>query len=229
MDVADACHASGIRTVAVTAGYIHAAPRKALFSKMDAANVDLKAFTQSFYASTCSGDLQTVLDTLVYIKHRTNCWLEITTLLIPGANDSDTEVTALSQWVMRELGPDVPLHFSAFHPDYKMLDKPATPPETLIRARRIAMDQGLRYVYTGNVHDASGGTTHCPNCQHPVIQRDWYHIERYALRGNQCPSCGTTIAGHFDTAVPFNDKGEFVQFGRQRIPVQFNQPALAAP
>ncbi len=223
MDVADACHASGIRTVAVTAGYIHAAPRKALFAKMDAANVDLKAFTQSFYASTCSGDLQTVLDTLVYIKHRTNCWLEITTLLIPDANDSDAEITALAQWVMRELGPDVPLHFSAFHPDYKMLDKPATPPETLIRARRIAMDQGLRYVYTGNIHDPEGGATYCPSCQHPVIQRDWYHISDYAMRGNECPNCSHPIAGRFESR-----SGEFVQFGRQRIPIQFNQPALAA-
>jgi pyruvate formate lyase activating enzyme len=223
MDVADACHASGIRTVAVTAGYIHTAPRKALFAKMDAANVDLKAFTQSFYASTCSGDLQTVLDTLIYIKHRTNCWLEITTLLIPGANDSDAEVTALAQWVMRELGPDVPLHFSAFHPDYKMLDRPATPPETLIRARRIAMDQGLRYVYTGNIHDSEGGATYCPSCQHSVIRRDWYHISDYALiHGNQCPHCSHPIAGHFESPSFDAQSGEFVQFGRQRIPVQFN-------
>ena len=220
MDVADACHAKDIRTVAVTAGYIHAAPRRALFAKMDAANVDLKGFTQGFYEQLCAGDLQTVLESLVYIKHQTNCWLEITTLLIPGVNDSDAEITALSQWVARELGVDVPLHYSAFHPDYKMLDRPATPPETLIRARRIAMDQGLHYVYTGNIHDAEGGTTHCPSCQFPVIVRDWYQISAYKLEdGCHCPSCGHAIAGRFD-----NVTGEFVQFGRQRIPIQFNSP-----
>jgi pyruvate formate lyase activating enzyme len=221
MDVADACHAAGVRTVAVTAGHIHAAPRKALFAKMDAANVDLKGFTQGFYQSLCAGDLQTVLDTLVHIKHRTNCWLEITTLLIPGANDSDAEITALSQWVRRELGADVPLHFSAFHPDYKMQATPATPPEVVIRARRIALDQGLHYVYSGNIHDPAGGTTHCPHCQHPVIVRDWHYITSYQLQqGSQCCACGATVAGYFD--VRDDSAHEFVQFGRQRIPIQFN-------
>ncbi len=223
MDTADACHGAGIKTVAVTAGYIHAAPRRALFAKMDAANVDLKAFTQQFYASHCAGDLHTVLDTLVYIRHATRCWLEITTLLIPGANDSAAEITALCAWVMRELGPDVPLHFSAFHPDYKMQSTPATPPGTLTQARRIALDSGLHYVYTGNVHDPAGQATYCPNCQHPVIGRDWYEISRYELRGNLCAHCAAPIAGHF--APP--SAGEFVQFGRQRIPVQFNLPATA--
>ncbi|WP_287918314.1 AmmeMemoRadiSam system radical SAM enzyme, partial [Tibeticola sp.] len=148
MDTADACHARGIQTVAVTAGYIHAEPRRAFFSKMDAANVDLKAFTEDFYFKLTGAHLQPVLDTLVYLKHETSVWFEITTLLIPGHNDSDAELTALSKWVARELGPDVPLHFSAFHPDFKMPDVPPTPPATLRRARRMALEQGLHYVYT---------------------------------------------------------------------------------
>ena len=135
------------------------------FAKMDAANVDLKGFTDDFYHSLCAGHLQPVLDTLAYLHHETQCWLEITTLLIPGQNDSEQEITALSQWIARELGPDVPLHFSAFHPDYKMTDMPATPGATLSRARDIAMEQGLHYVYTGNVHDPAGDTTYCPKCQ----------------------------------------------------------------
>ena len=217
MDVADACHAVGVQTVAVTAGYIHPAPRREFFAKMDAANVDLKGFTQAFYQELCAGDLQPVLDTLVHIRHETSCWLEVTTLLIPGANDSDAEITALSQWMQRELGPDVPLHFTAFHPDFKLTDRPATPPETVMRARRIAIDQGLRYVYTGNIHDAAGGTTHCPRCATAVVVRDWHHINAYRLQsGAQCPKCDFPISGRFER----HDAG-FTQFGRQRIPVSF--------
>jgi pyruvate formate lyase activating enzyme len=213
LDTADACHALGIETVAVTAGYIHAAPRKEFFAKMDAANIDLKAFTEDFYLKLTGSHLQPVLDTLAYVHHDTSCWLEITTLLIPGHNDSDAEVTALSKWVAQELGPEVPLHFSAFHPDWKMADVPATPPATLSRARRIALDAGLHYVYTGNVHDVEGGTTFCPSCHHAVIVRDWYDIRHYDLapRGT-CPQCGTSIAGRF---------GHFDKpFGPRRIPVR---------
>ncbi|MEQ1667419.1 MAG: AmmeMemoRadiSam system radical SAM enzyme, partial [Sulfuriferula sp.] len=152
MDTADACHARGIKTVAVTAGYIHDAARRDFFSKIDATNVDLKAFTEDFYFKLTGSQLQPVLDTLVYLKHETNVWLEITTLLIPGKNDSDEELTAMCQWIMTQLGSDVPLHFSAFHPDYKMPDIPQTPTATLIRARNIALRAGLHYVYTGNVH-----------------------------------------------------------------------------
>lgn len=213
IDTAEACHQKGIKTVAVTAGYIHPEPAKEFFAVMDAANVDLKAFTDEFYVALCGGHLQPVLDTLAYIHHETDCWLEITTLLIPGHNDSTTEIKALSEWVARELGPDVPLHFSAFHPDWKMDELPPTPPSTLTRARHIAMDAGLHFVYTGNVHDTEGDTTFCPACHAALIVRDWYAIRHYDLPDNGCcPHCHTRIPGHF---------GHFGKpFGSHRIPVR---------
>lgn len=221
MDVADACHAAGVHAVAVTAGYMHDAPRREFYAKMDAANVDLKGFTESFYKEVCAGELRPVLETLAYIRHETRCWLEVTTLLIPGANDSDAEVRELSRWMFRELGPDVPLHFTAFHPDFRMLETPATPVATVQRARRIAMDEGLRYVYTGNVHDSEGGTTYCPRCAEPVIGRDWHHVTAFRLHsGNCCPKCDFPVAGRFGPAR-FDAQGRFVQFGRRRIPVSF--------
>jgi pyruvate formate lyase activating enzyme len=214
MDVASACREAGIFTVAVTAGYISPEPRREFYALMDAANVDLKSFTDDFYVKLTGARLAPVLDTLVYLKHETKVWFEITTLLIPGKNDSDGELRELSRWVMRELGPDVPLHFTAFHPDFKMRDLPPTPPATLARARRIAIDEGLRYVYTGNVHDREGGTTFCPSCAAPLIVRDWHRIEGYRLGDDgRCPRCATAIPGHFehfDTAR---------QWGRRRIPV----------
>lgn len=217
IDTAQACHAAGIKTVAVTAGFIHDAPRREFFAHMDAANIDLKAFTPGFYQQQCAGDLDNVLQTLLYVKHQTRCWLEITTLLIPGLNDSDTELLALSRWIAQELGPDVPLHFTAFHPDYKLQDRPRTPPATLAHARQLALEQGLHHVYTGNVHDSRGGTTYCPSCQQALIVRDWHLVTQYALRGHQCAHCGTSIAGHF---VP--PQQTIRPFGQQRIPVQFN-------
>jgi pyruvate formate lyase activating enzyme len=215
MDTADACHALGIKTVAVTAGYMHLPAAREFYAKMDAANVDLKGFTDDFYFKLCVGHLQPVLDNLVLIRHETSCWLEITTLLIPGQNDSDRELKELSAWCARELGPDVPLHFSAFHPDYRLLDAAATPPATLHRARQIAMDAGLCYVYTGNVHDRAGDTTWCPGCGKAVIERDWYEILDYALDDSgHCKHCGTAIAGRF---------GHFEKaFGARRIPVRLH-------
>ena len=212
LDVADACHAAGVQTVAVTAGYMHAVPRAAFYAKMDAANVDLKGFTERFYADLCAAHLHHVLDTLAYIKHETGCWLEITTLLIPGENDGDDEVRALSRWVRAELGPDVPLHFTAFHPDFKMTGTPATPAATVQHARRIALDQGLNYVYTGNIHDVDGGSTHCPGCGARLIERDWHNVSSYRVNAAQrCPECSTHVAGRF---------GRFDQaFGRKRISV----------
>ena len=199
MDVADACHALGVQTVAVTAGYIHAQPRRDFFAKMDAANVDLKAFTEDFYFKLTGSQLQPVLDTLIYLKRETNVWFEITTLLIPGHNDSDAELSAMCRWLLQELGPDVPLHFSAFHPDYKMPDVPATPPATLVRARNIALKAGLHYVYTGNVHNIEGDTTFCPDCFAPLIARDWYQINSYRLTADGCcPDCDARVAGRFD-------------------------------
>ena len=213
MDVADACHVRGVKTVAVTAGYIHAEPRRDFFAKMDAANVDLKAFTEAFYVKQTGSHLQPVLETLCYLKHDTDVWLELTTLLIPGLNDSSEEITAMSRWIMQELGPDVPLHFSAFHPDYKLNELPPTPPETLIRARKIALDAGLHYVYTGNVHNIEGDTTVCPGCGSAVIVRDWYEIEQYHVTADgRCGYCKAAIAGRFEQFTG--------QFGRQRIPVR---------
>ena len=198
LDTADACHALGIQTVAVTAGYMQAAPRREFYAKMDAANIDLKGFSDAFYLKLTGAHLQPVLETLAYVHHHTACWLEITTLLIPGHNDSDEEIQALSAWVAGELGPDVPLHFTAFHPAWKMSQVPPTPLATLTRARNIALEAGLHYVYTGNVHDAQGGTTYCPNCHHAVIVRNWYDIEHYDLTNHgRCPQCGAALAGRF--------------------------------
>ncbi|WP_296763926.1 AmmeMemoRadiSam system radical SAM enzyme [Thiobacillus sp.] len=220
MDVADACHARGLKTVAVTAGYIHDEPRRAFYAKMDAANVDLKAFTDDFYVKLTGAHLQPVLDTLVYLKRETNVWFEITTLLIPGHNDSDAELEAMSQWILRELGPEVPLHFSAFHPDWKMQGVPPTPASTLSRARDIALKAGLHYVYTGNVHDTSGGTTACPACHEALIVRDWYRIDHYSVTPDgHCPHCGHAIAGRFGT---FSHP-----FGNRRIPISMHREGRA--
>jgi pyruvate formate lyase activating enzyme len=215
IDTAVACHEAGLKNVAVTAGYIHSEPRKEFYAVMDAANVDLKGFTDDFYVKNCGGHLQPVLDTLIYLKRETEVWLEITTLLIPTLNDSEEEIRALSEWVFKELGPNVPLHFSAFHPDYKMMDLPPTPAATLRRARTIAQEAGLNYVYTGNVHDPEGGTTYCPSCRAPVIRRDWYEILDYHMTEDGCcQRCGTAIAGKFQKFG--------TAFGSRRVPVSIH-------
>ncbi|MBS0444272.1 MAG: AmmeMemoRadiSam system radical SAM enzyme [Proteobacteria bacterium] len=213
MDAADACHALGVQTVAVTAGYMHAAPRREFYAKMDAANVDLKGFSEAFYFQQTGAHLAPVLDTLQFIVHDTGCWLEITTLLIPGHNDSDAELDAMTRWIAEHLGREVPLHFTAFHPDYKLTEVPATPLATLQRARRIALANGLAHVYTGNVHDREGGATACTGCGELLIERDWHAVTRYELdaRG-ACPHCGTSLAGRFGAAAG--------HFGRRRIPVR---------
>jgi pyruvate formate lyase activating enzyme len=214
IDSADAARAAGLASVAVTAGYISPAARAEFYANKDAANVDLKGFTDEFYVKLTGARLAPVLDTLVYLKHETDVWFEITTLLIPTRNDSDADNRAMAQWIYRELGPDVPLHFTAFHPDFKMTDLPPTPGATLTRMRRIALDEGLNYVYTGNVHDAEGGTTFCPKCRAALIVRDWYRIESYRLTDDgKCPECSTQIPGRFER---FDAKR---QFGRRRIPV----------
>ncbi|QRM29141.1 AmmeMemoRadiSam system radical SAM enzyme [Microvirga sp. VF16] len=201
VDVAQACRERGIKSVAVSAGYICDEPRVEFFRHMDAANIDLKGFTEEFYKTLCSARLGPVLDTLEYLKHETDIWFEITTLLIPGENDSPTEIEALSRWVLEHLGPDVPLHFTAFHPDWKMLDTPATPPEILRMARRIAQEVGLRYVFTGNTHDAEGQSTYCHACQAVLIGRDWYQLTAWNLTvDGRCGSCGTPCPGVFEAA-----------------------------
>jgi pyruvate formate lyase activating enzyme len=213
IDVADACRAQGIKTVAVTAGYISPEPRRELFAHMDAANVDLKAFTDEFYVKVTGAKLDPVLDTLRYLCHETDVWTEITTLLFPGRNDGDDEIRALSQWVARNLGTEVPLHFTAFHPDWKMTDVPATPLSTVRRAREIAMQTGLQHVYTGNVSDPQGGRTHCTKCGATLIARDGYRIIDYRLTdAGECKNCGHALAGRFERYQG--------SFGSRRIPVR---------
>ncbi len=212
VDTALACRERGLRTVAVTAGYVQPAARREFFSVMDAANVDLKAFSDHFYKKVCAASLQPVLDTLLYLRHETDVWLEVTTLLIPGLNDTDVELDAMTRWYAEHLGPDVPLHFSAFHPDFKMRDVPPTPPATLRRARRIARDNGLRYVYTGNVVDVEGGTTYCPGCGEAVVVRDWHELRSYRLTDDgHCQRCGAEVAGRY--------AGGAGRWGRRRLPV----------
>jgi pyruvate formate lyase activating enzyme len=213
IDVADACRDRGVKTVAVTAGYIMPDPRAEFFDHLDAANVDLKAFTEEFYRRLCGGRLASVLDTLEYIVHATDVWLEITTLLIPERNDSPEEIDRLTRWVYDHLGPDVPLHFTAFHPDFKMLDVPPTPTRSLRAARRIGIDNGLRYVYTGNVFDPDGQTTRCHHCDAVLIARSGYTVGTWGLDPDgMCTACGTVCAGVFG-AVPGD-------WGSRRMPVR---------
>ncbi|MDH5749934.1 MAG: AmmeMemoRadiSam system radical SAM enzyme [Rhodospirillales bacterium] len=199
VDVAEACHRRGLKTVAVTAGYISQEPRKEFFRHIDAANVDLKCFSEDFYHRLCSGHLDNVLETLTYLKHETDVWFETTTLLIPGENDSEEEIDAMTRWVVKNLGPDVPMHFSAFHPSWKMMDKPATPSATLTRARAIARENGVHHAYTGNIHDFEGESTYCHACGETLIGRDWYVLSKWSLTDDgNCAKCGVACAGVFD-------------------------------
>jgi pyruvate formate lyase activating enzyme len=221
IDVAQACHERGIKAVAVTAGEICPAPREEFYRSMDAANVDLKGFTEHFYEKVCSGKLQPVLDTLNYLKHETKVWFEITTLLIPGLNDSEREIDEMTRWIHTNLGPDVPLHFTAFHPDYRMMDLPPTPPATLTRSRDIAVKNGLNYVYTGNVHDPTGSSTYCPNCKKILIGRDWYVLSEWNLSADgRCRFCNTAIPGVFSGAPG--------RWGAKRVPVRLKDFHFAA-
>ncbi len=213
IDVAQACRARGLKTVAVSAGYICPKPRADFFQWIDAANIDLKAFTETFYRDLCSSKLAPVLETLLYLAHETDVWVEITTLLIPGENDSDQELNAECAWIAENLGPDVPLHFSAFHPDWKMRDKSKTPPDTLNRARTIAHGHGLRYVYLGNIHSHEGSSTYCHGCGEILIGRDWYKLSDWGLNEDaRCKKCGLACPGMFDTKPG--------TWGRKRQPVR---------
>jgi pyruvate formate lyase activating enzyme len=202
VDVARACRERGIKTVAVTAGYISSEPREEFFRHMDAANIDLKAFTERFYRKLCGAHLDPILETLVYLKEKTGIWFELTNLLIPGENDSEGEIEEMTLWIAENLGPEVPLHFTAFHPDWKMRDKPATPIATLKRSRAIAIKNGLRYVYIGNVHDFAGSSTYCHYCGELIIGRDWYDLSTWNLAINDrqaiCKLCRTPVAGIFE-------------------------------
>jgi pyruvate formate lyase activating enzyme len=213
-----ACHERGIKTVAVTAGYICEEPREEFYRYVDAANVDLKGFTERFYKKICAGQLQPVLDTLLYLCRHTDVWVEITTLLIPGENDSDSELEQMTQWVVENLGPDVPLHFTAFHPDYRMLDVPPTPSATLTRARTIALKNGVRYAYTGNVHDPEGQSTYCHNCGAMLIRRDWYELSKWNLTADGCcRQCGAKCPGLFEQRPG--------TWGSRRLPVRIRSIA----
>jgi pyruvate formate lyase activating enzyme len=215
IDVADAARERGVRSVAVTAGYMCAEPRAEFYRHMDAANIDLKGFSEEFYRKVCGAELAPVLETLEYVHRETSVWLEITTLLIPGLNDSDGELEAMSRWLIEHLGPDVPLHFTAFHPDWKMRDIPATPLATLRRARQIALRHGIRHVYTGNVRDPEGSSTRCHGCGAELIARDGYSVGRWELTsGGECACCGTPCAGVFAAAPG--------RWGTRRAPVRLS-------
>ncbi len=215
IDIAQACHEVGVKTVAVSAGYITDVARSEFYRHMDAANIDLKAFTDSFYRKICFARLETVLETLEFLRHETDVWFEVTTLLIPGENDGDHELHSAAEWFREKLGPDVPWHFSAFHPDFKMREKRNTPPATLKRARSVAKEKGIRHVYTGNIHDSKSGSTWCPDCGGQLIERDWYELGAYHLDGDHCGHCGTEVAGRFGTA-----KGDW---GRKRLPIRIGR------
>jgi pyruvate formate lyase activating enzyme len=215
IDTAVACREQGLQSVAVTAGYISPGAREEFFSHMDAANVDLKAFSESFYHKLTGAHLQPVLDNLVYLKQESGIWLELTTLLIPGHNDSEKELQQMTAWVLENLGPDVPMHFTAFHPDWKMRDVPPTPASTLSRAREIALKNGIHYAYTGNVHDSKGGSTWCSGCGNLLIERDWYRLGEWNLTASgSCRFCGTACAGRFDPAPG--------TWGAKRLPVRMD-------
>jgi pyruvate formate lyase activating enzyme len=217
MDVADACRERGIKAVAVSAGYINDEPRREFYDHMDAVNIDLKAFTQDFYKKLAVGDLQPVLDTLTYLEHETDVWYEITNLIIPDQNDDPEELESMADWVVDHLGVDVPIHFSAFHPDYKMKDTPRTPASTLKEARRIALDAGLRYAYVGNIHDIDGDSTYCHACGERIIERDWYELGEWHLDAQGCCEfCGAECAGVFEESSPGD-------WGRERQPVQLSR------
>lgn len=212
IDIARACRERNINTVAVSAGYITDEARGEFFSNIDAANIDLKGFTEEFYQKYCFAELEPVKKTLKYLKRETDVWLEITTLLIPDLNDGDEEIHHMCDWITENLGTDVPLHFTAFHPDFKMSDHLPTPHSTLLRARKIALSKGLRYVYTGNVHDEEAGSTYCPSCETELIRRDWYEINSWRIDNGKCPNCGQVIPGRFEA--------EHGTWGAKRQPIQ---------
>jgi pyruvate formate lyase activating enzyme len=213
IDVAQACRELGIKAIAVTAGYITTDARPEFYRHMDAANVDLKAFSETFYHRLCFASLAPVLETLKFLR-QTGVWFEVTTLLIPGENDSDAEIHRAAEWFAEDLGPNVPWHFTAFHPDFKMLNKPRTPAKTLARAQEIARSKGLNYVYTGNVHDSAGGSTWCPRCGNLLIERDWYELGEWNLAGNRCTFCGCEIPGVFEESPG--------TWGANRLPVRLS-------
>lgn len=197
IDISKLAREEGIKNVMVTAGYIDKEARKEVFKFIDAANVDLKAFTEVFYHKLTSSHLNDILDTLVWLKNETDTWFEITNLIIPGENDNKEEIKQMCEWIVKNLSDEIPLHFTAFHPDFKMTNKPRTPASTLMNAREIAGRIGIKYCYTGNVHDSEGQATYCPSCKQIVIKRDWHSVKELSIRNGKCGNCGRSIAGIF--------------------------------
>ncbi|MBI4924396.1 MAG: AmmeMemoRadiSam system radical SAM enzyme, partial [Bdellovibrio sp.] len=197
IDTAIECKKLGLHTVAVSAGYITELAREDFFSVMSAANIDLKGFSEKFYKQYSMAHLKPVLETLKYLVNKTKVWLEITNLVIPNVNDSTKEIDLMTRWIRDHLGTEIPLHFSAFHPDFKMTDTPPTPPETLTKAREIALANGLHYVYTGNVHDPAGSSTYCPNCKKLLLERNWYELGQSYIKDGKCQYCNYKISGYF--------------------------------
>lgn len=213
-DTALACREVGIRTVAVTAGYITPEARPEFYSHIDAANVDLKAFSEQFYKHLTLSELAPVLDTLKWLKHESDVWFEITNLIIPEENDSIDELKSMCDWIVTNLGEEVPIHFTAFHPDFKLTDRPPTPPSILIEAREIAIAAGIKYAYTGNVNDKKRQSTYCPKCSNLLIERDWYELGKFNIKQGSCNKCGSKIKGVFE-----DKKGDW---GRKRLPIFFD-------
>jgi len=198
IDISRLTKEEGLKSVMVTAGYIDKEARKDVYKYIDAANVDLKAFTEEFYWRKTFSHLGDVLDTLIWLRNETDVWIEITTLLIPDENDSEAEIKAECAWILKNLGEWVPLHFTAFHPDFKMMDKEKTPEATLTKARNIALSMGIKYCYVGNVYNTEGQTTYCPNCNTKLIKRNWHSVLTDNVINGKCGNCGTTIHGVFN-------------------------------
>ncbi|TFB13618.1 AmmeMemoRadiSam system radical SAM enzyme [Candidatus Marinimicrobia bacterium MT.SAG.4] len=199
MDISILAKEVGIKSVWVTAGYITKEARIDAYENVDAANVDLKAFSQEFYGKITLSKLEPVLDTIKWLKNETDVWIEITNLIIPTLNDGDDEFKKMVDWITENLGEEVPLHFTAFHPDFKLKELPRTEASTLNRARKIALEAGLKYCYVGNVHDIGSSSTMCPNCESLLIERDWHSVLQNNIRNGKCPSCGTQIPGIFNS------------------------------
>jgi pyruvate formate lyase activating enzyme len=199
IDICRAAHQRGLNTVMVSNGYITREAFHDVYDHVDAANIDLKAFTENFYGRITLTHLKPVLDTLEWLKNETNVWFELTNLMIPTLNDAPEETRKLAEWVFDHLGPDVPLHFTAFHPDFKLRDKPRTPPETLHAARAVAREVGLRYVYEGNIY-SDGANTLCPQCSTLLVCRSWHDVRENNLRDGRCPKCAFAIPGRWVNA-----------------------------
>ncbi len=198
IDTAKICRQEGIKTVAVTSGFINPEPAKEFFKYMDATNIDLKGFSEEFYKRNCLAHLKPVLDTIKYVSNETDCWVELTTMLIESENDSNDMIKEECDWILNNLGDCVPLHFSAFFPRYKFSNRKQTDFSTLLRAYSIAKNAGLKYVYTGNITNIETSSTYCKNCSTPVILRNGYELIEYNLNENgSCKFCGTKCDGRY--------------------------------